>query len=188
MLIEPHLGLPVFLSLLLLVPRAALPRCDGAVCSRSEPAVAGVSGMEEYIGRVLPAQAAAETNYLYQYSLTYLLACIGVPAALSLLAGELSYFAMSAIGIWLGAKLSGDADAPRAARLSAGRRSVIGGAYVHMVDLSVAIPAALVLAIALRGRARTSQSLRSRCWPSRGLPSGSGKSSSSPRFSSPPWS
>jgi hypothetical protein len=155
MLIEPHLGLPVFAALLLFVPRARAAALITGLCLFAiGTAVAGVSGMEEYIGRVLPAQASAETNYVYQYSLTYLLARTGVPAAPALLLGEISYFAMSAIGIWLGAKLSATLTRRELIAYLPAAAGVTGGAYVHMIDVAVAIPAALVLAIALRGRAR----------------------------------
>jgi hypothetical protein len=155
MLIEPHLGLPVFAAVLLFVPRArAGALITGLLLLAIGTALTGVTGMVEYVARVLPAQAAAETTYVYQYSLTYLLARAGVPAASALLLGEISYFAMSAIGIWLGARLSTTLTRRELIAYLPAAAGVAGGAYVHMIDIAVAIPAALVLAIALRGRAR----------------------------------
>jgi hypothetical protein len=155
MLVEPHLGLPVFAALLLFVPKARAAALITGLCLLAiGTAVAGVSGMEEYVARVLPAQAAAETTYVYQYSLTYLLARAGVPGAPAVLLGEISYFAISAIGIWLGAKLSAMLTRRELIAYLPAACGVTGGAYVHMIDVAVAIPAALVLAVALRGRAR----------------------------------
>ncbi|HEX3369081.1 MAG TPA: hypothetical protein VHS56_05865 [Candidatus Cybelea sp.] len=155
MLIEPHFGLPVFAALLLLVPRArGTALITGLLLLAIGTVVAGVAGMEAYVARVLPAQAAAETNYVYQYSLTYLLARAGVPATPALLLGQLSYFAMLAAGIWLGAKLSTSLTRRELIAYLPAACGVAGGAYVHMIDVPIAIPAALVLAVALRDRER----------------------------------
>jgi hypothetical protein len=155
-LIEPHLGLPVFLSVLLLVRRSRA----SAIATALVLAIVGVltvgsGGVVEYLGRVLPAQAAAETRYLYQYSLTYVLAWIGLPATLALIAGQLSYLAFAALGLFLGAKLARVLGRRELLAYLPAAFSIIGGAYVHMVDLSIAIPAALVLATTLTGRQRT---------------------------------
>jgi len=104
---------------------------------------------------VLPAQAAAETHYLYQYSLTYLLSWIGLPASFALIAGQISYLAFAALGLVLGAKLAGVLGRRELLAYLPAAFSIMGGAYVHMVDLSIAIPAALVLASTLTGRQRT---------------------------------
>lgn len=155
MLIEPHLGLPVFAALLLFVPKArAAALIMGLLLLAVGTALTGVSGMEEYVARVLPAQAAAETSYVYQYSLTYLLALAGVSAAPAVLLGQISYVAMSGVGIWLGAKLSTTLTRRELTAFMPAACAIAGGAYVHMIDVAIAIPAALVLAIALRGRAR----------------------------------
>ncbi|MGC1380011.1 MAG: hypothetical protein WA814_03165, partial [Candidatus Baltobacteraceae bacterium] len=117
-------------------------------------AISGVGGAIEYVARVLPAQAAAETGYVYQYSLTYLLRSAGLPANAALLAGQLSYVTLLVVTLWAGGRLA----------LRLGRReliayvpaafSVFGGPYVHMVDLPFAIPLALVFATSLQGRLR----------------------------------
>lgn len=155
-LIEPHLGLPVFLSLLVLVPRSRAGALGTAVLLAIVAlATVGSGGVVEYLGRVLPGQAAAETHYLYQYSLTYLLARMGLNGSPALIAGQLSYLALAAFGVWLGARLSNALGRRELLAYLPAACSIAGGAYVHMVDLSIAIPAALVLATNLRGRQRT---------------------------------
>lgn len=152
-LIEPHLGLPVFLAVLILVPRARLAALTtAAILTIAAVVVAGTAGIAEYFIRVLPAQAAAETHYVYQYSLTYLLVSLGAPAAAALVLGQLSYFFMLLIGIRLGALLANALGRRELIAFLPAACSVIGGAYVHMVDLAVAIPAVLVLANALHGQ------------------------------------
>lgn len=155
-MIEPHLGLPVCISMLLLVPRSRVALLVlGVLMAVASVLVVGPSAAIEYVAHVLPAQGAAEAGYPYQYSLTYLLVAAGLPQGAALAAGQVSYAALLAVGIWLGAKL---ADALQRRELVAylpAACAVIGGAYVHMVDLAIAVPAALVLATYSRAASRT---------------------------------
>ncbi len=151
-LIEPHLGLPVCAAMFCWVARSRLGVLATALVLAGLGAlIVGGSGVTEYVGRVLPAQAAAETGYVYQYSLTYLLASFGLPHATALIAGEFSYAAMLGLGVWLGRRVALRLDRPELIAYLPGACGVIAGPYVHMVDLSFAIPAALVLASALAG-------------------------------------
>ena len=79
-LIEPHLGLPVCVAMLCWVTskQARSPRDRTRACRRRRSA-RRPERVTRIPGRVLPAQAAAETGYVYQYSLTYLLACLALP-------------------------------------------------------------------------------------------------------------
>lgn len=155
-LAEPHLGLPVLAAVLILVPRArAAATITLFVLAVAGTFTVGANGTLEYVLRVLPAQAAAETTYVYQYSLTYLLARAGLPAPAALLLGNVTYVGVAALGVVLGARASFALRRRELIAYFPAAASVIGGAYVHMVDLPVAIPAALVLAVSLRGRAKT---------------------------------
>lgn len=155
-LIEPHIGLPVFVALLLFgesrtrVALIVLACALGAVSVE----VAGPNVNVEYLFAVLPAQAHAEVGYVYQYSLTYLLQSLGMAQHAALVLGDLSYAFFAAAGIWLGLRLS------RSLRTELlvfvpGAFAVIGGPYIHMVDMCFAIPAALTLATYSRGSIRT---------------------------------
>ncbi len=152
-LIEPHLGLPVCAALLCWVPRSriALVATMLALAGIGVLTV-GAAATLEYVGSVLPAQAAAETSYAYQYSFTYLLRILGVPVSAALLAGEFSYALLLLAGVWLGGRTANALRRPELVAYVPGACSVIAGPYVHMVDLSFAIPAALVFAGALSGR------------------------------------
>jgi hypothetical protein len=154
--IEPVVGLPVTLAVLAFVPRARVTAAATAtVLAVSALAAVGPAALLQYGLHVVPAQAASEIHFPFQYSLTYALAHQGIPPAAARVAGSVSYLLLLALGLWL---------APRAAR-GAGRREllvfipalacVIGGPYVHQEELCFALPALLVLAVHARGPART---------------------------------
>ncbi len=155
-MIEPHLGLPICISVLLLVPRSRVALLVlGALMAVAGVLIVGPAGALEYVARVLPAQGAAEAGYPYQYSLTYLLVVAGLPRAAALAAGQVSYAALLAAGIWLGSKLANTLQRRELVAYLPAACAVIGGAYVHMVDLAIAVPAALVLATYCRAASRT---------------------------------
>lgn len=154
-LIEPHLGLPVCAGLLVWRPRSRFAMIAAAfVLGCIAIVVSGFAAMAEYIGRVVPAQAAAEIGYVYQYSLSYLLHTFGMPAPAALAFGDLSYVAILIFGVWLGSRMAETLGRPELFAYLPAACSVVAGPYVHMVDLPFAIPAALVLATSLQGRAR----------------------------------
>jgi hypothetical protein len=152
-LIEPHLGLPVCVAMLAWVPRSRPGLAATALILASVGIlIVGAGGIVEFVTRVVPAQAAAETGYVYQYSLTYLLRTIGVPPATALVLGDASYIAMLLLGVWLGGRVAERLDRRELIAYLPAACSVIGGPYIHMVDIPFAIPAALVLAASLHGR------------------------------------
>lgn len=154
-LIEPHLGLPVCIALLFWAPRSRLTLVASAlVLATTGALMVGTSGAIEFLLRVLPAQAAAETGYVYQYSLTYLLHTLGAAAPIALCAGALSYVAMLVVGVLLGRRGARAFGRPELIAYVPAACSVLAGSYVHMVDLPFAVPAAAVLAYSLKGRAR----------------------------------
>jgi hypothetical protein len=155
-LIEPHLGLPVCIALLLWIPRGRLTLVAAVlVLSAAGALMVGNAGVTEFLLRVLPWQAAAETGYVYQYALTYVLHVLGVASPVALSAGALSYVAMAVLGIWLGRRCAQRLGRPELIAFVPAACSVVAGSYVHMVDLPFAIPAALVLACSLDGRLRS---------------------------------
>ena len=154
-LLEPHLGVPVCAAVLAWVPRARWTIvATGIALAAVAAATAGPAVVAEYIARVLPAQAAAETGYVYQYGLTYLLHALGAPPHAALIAGDLSYAAMLVLGVWLARRVETALGRRELLAYLPAAFGVVGGPYVHMVDLAVAIPAALVLATQSHGRAR----------------------------------
>jgi hypothetical protein len=154
-LIEPHLGLPVCAALFCCARRSRFTLLlSGIALGAAAFAVTGASGVVEYLADVLPAQAAAEAGYVYQYSLTYLLTSSGVSTGTALLAGEIWYGAMLFVGVWLGNRMAKSLGAPELLALIPAACSVFGGPYVHMVNVAFAVPSAVVLATRLRGLPR----------------------------------
>ncbi len=154
--IEPIVGVPVIAATLCFLPRARWSVVlTGGIFALLALRAVGAPVLLEYALRVVPAQAASEIHFPFQYSLTYALAYFGLSPGLARLAGGFSYLALLVIGLLL---------APRVTS-AAGRREllvflpafccVIGGAYLHQEELCFALPALLVLAIHLRGLART---------------------------------
>jgi hypothetical protein len=153
---EPHLGLPVCATLLIWSPRSRVGVVStAALLAAIALALVGPTIAVEYVSQVLPAQAAAEATYAYQYSLTYVLAALGTPPNVALLLGDCSYVAMLAFGIWLGHRTAAVLQRPEMLAFVPAACSIVAGPYVHMVDLPVAIPAAAVLATSLKGTRKT---------------------------------
>ncbi len=153
--VEPHLGIPVCLALFICAPRTRVSLLAAAAALITIGALlVGIAGFAEFVTRVLPAQAASEAGYVYQYSFAYLLRTAGVPTGPALFSGELSYVVMLTVGIVLGSRAAQRVGRPELLAYIPAACSIVAGPYVHMVDLAFAIPAALVLTVSLRGTAR----------------------------------
>jgi hypothetical protein len=153
--IEPVLGVPVVVATLLFVPRA---RWSVAICAALFAAVAlrvaGAPALVQYVTDVLPAQAASELHFPFQYSLTYLLAYVGLPQSAAALAGALSYILTFGVGLALAPAASRRFARPELIVFIPALCCVLGGTYLHPEELCFAIPALLVLASATRGISR----------------------------------
>lgn len=156
-LVEPHLGLPVCLSLFLWAPRARLPLAAGA---GALVAIAiGTLGLQtnaEYLLTVLPLHALAEIGSDAQMSLSAVLYASGMTSRMAVAAGTISYVLAMIAGIALAgmlAKRTGERAfliaAPAAAALYA-------GSFIHVTEFFAAVPLALLLT---RVRARAGLAL-----------------------------
>ncbi len=143
---EPHLGLPVCFALFIARPRArAILLLCGAGLVLISAALLGTDLNVEYLRDVLPAHALSEISNEEQYSLSYIahLAGLGESAASGL--GTLWYILMLGAGIAAGRLAAGRTGMPGLLVLVPPAFAVFGGAFVHVQQLAVAIPAALVL-------------------------------------------
>jgi hypothetical protein len=146
LMLEPHVGLPVALALFVWEPRARRPLLVVA-------AVLGVLSLSEGFGRnfeylrvVLPAQARGEgLEFGGQYSLSALLAALGVGASLALALGTASYVAMMAAGIALAGRLAKNLEDRSLVALVPPACVVFGGTYVHIHQMAFALPLTLLL-------------------------------------------
>lgn len=145
-MIEPHIALPACAALALFVPKSRGTLAIGvvALCAISI-ATLGVRANVEYVTRVLPAHAHSEFGSPLQYSLTSILYRLGVPTGVAVLCGSLSYLVMSALGLEVGRRLAKLANAPELLVLVPPAFAILGGPFVHLTQMAVAVPALLVL-------------------------------------------
>jgi hypothetical protein len=114
----------------------------------------GTRGLLDYVTAVLPAHAGAEIRFPFQYSLTYALGFLGVAQAPARLAGTIAYFVTVAFGLLLGRLASAALDRRELVVFLPALGAVVGGVFLHQEELCFALPATLVIATALQGRAR----------------------------------
>jgi Glycosyltransferase family 87 len=146
-LVQPNIGAPAVLALLVFAPatRPAIVATGVGLAALSAIAL-GVGANVEYFTRVLPLLANAEIVASDQYSLSRLLYILGTPAGTALLAGKIWFVVAAIAGIaaagWL-ARKRGQYDLlpllPPAA-------VTLFGIYLHDIQILIAVPAALVLA------------------------------------------
>ncbi len=141
--IEPHLALPAFAACFLWQPRMRVPL---AICAATLAAVSlacgGAAVLGEYLTRVLPAQALAELPHTSQFSLAWALSALGASGRVALSGGAVSYVVMVAAGIWAVRRAR---DAALAVVLPPAF-ALLGGTFIHLAEMVVAIPLALILA------------------------------------------
>jgi len=153
--VEPAAGLPVIAAMLLFVPRSRIAVvATGLALLLLSIATVGLRGVASYLSAVLPAHAASELHFPFQYSLSYALAHFGASDRAALAAGGISYVVLLAIGLIL---------APRAAAALQRREllaylpalcALIGGTFLHQEELCFALPALLVLTTRASGAYR----------------------------------
>ncbi|TAM74861.1 hypothetical protein EPN44_10115 [bacterium] len=150
-MIEPHVGLAACLAMFLFAPRCRLPLllCGVGLAALSI-ATLGVAENIAYLGAVLPSQAAAELAANDQYSLSRILSIAGVQDRTALLLGSLSYVVMLVLGIVLARGLARGLRAPELVAWFPAAAVLLGGTFVHDVQMMAALPAAF--ALVSRGR------------------------------------
>jgi len=153
--IEPTAGLPVVLACLLWVPRARVAAALTLVCLVAiAVAVAGPAVAAEYVVRVLPAHAASEVRFPFQYSFTYLAAFLGMEPGAARALGAFSYLAATALGVAVAPRLAGALQRRELVFFFPALCAVTGGAFLHAEELCFALPALLILAVCSRGGLR----------------------------------
>jgi hypothetical protein len=141
-LIDPHLALPVLLSLFVWSKRSRFALC----CMLATLAAISIwatpfSLTVEYLTRVLPAHASSEAYSASQISLTSLLTFLGVPENIALAVGTMQYIVATAIAIVVAPRWRVQGGIVIVSALGA----LLGGTLLHSDDLLLAIPAALVM-------------------------------------------
>jgi len=146
-MIEPHVASPAVLSALIVVPRMRL-RVSIALALLAAVSL-GTLGLDQnvlYLRDVLPAHAAAELGMNgYQFSLTNLLHQLGVADHAALALGELSYIVMLVAGITISSSLARQTGRPALLLLGPSALALVGGPFLHLVQIVCALPFALLL-------------------------------------------
>jgi hypothetical protein len=145
-LCEPHVAVGSLLALLLFVPASRWAAAIGiALLGALTFAATGFARSLEYVRDVLPRHALSEVAHERQYSLTGLLhlAHVGDPSAV--LAGELSFVVMLIAGLIVAVRLRAATGEDGFLIVIPPAFTLIGGAYIHDVQIAAAIPAALLL-------------------------------------------
>lgn len=140
---EPHLGLPLLVSLAVWTPRARpVLGCGVALLGLLSVASSGLADSLEYARAELPLHALAESSFRYQDSLTYALTMIGVPERVALGAGSLSFIAMLVAGVALAGRLARRAARPGLVAIVPPALVLLGGTFIKEQQLIVAVRSA----------------------------------------------
>jgi hypothetical protein len=144
---EPHLGLPACLALFIARPRSRpiLAIC-GAALTLISLASLGVEQNLEYLRAVLPAHALSEISNAEQFSLTYLAHLAGFEEHAAGAIGTVSYVAMVGLGIAGGRVAAARTGKPALLILVPPVFAILGGPFVHVTQLAIALPAAVIMA------------------------------------------
>ncbi len=153
--VEPQLGVPVAVTVFLYAKEARLALAATAIAL----ALAGCwvvtpAGFWDYLSRTLPAHAGSESAWPFQYSLTYALHFFGVPAGIAQIVGTLSFVATFAIAVWASPRLAAALKRSELLVFFPAMAVVLGGPFIHNVEIPAAVPAAIILAIEMRGTSR----------------------------------
>jgi len=145
--VEPHVALPAIVALLVLVPETRLPLVVSLIAiGLFGLGTFGIARNVEYFAVALPAQAHAELLVSDQYSLSHLLYLAGVAPGVALALGSLSYVVTLVVGIVLANRLAPQVERPALYVLLPVATAMLGGSYIHIVQIAAALPAALLLA------------------------------------------
>lgn len=145
-MLEPQAGIAVAIAALALWNRSAIAAgvALGALAVISLLAL-GTHENIAYLRDVLPAHVRAELPAYFQYSLSWALAGLGVPAGVALLAGRLWWIAMLIV-TFLFARTAYARAHPECAILAGPAFALVGGPFLHLDHVALAVPAALWLA------------------------------------------
>ncbi|HEY5427147.1 MAG TPA: glycosyltransferase 87 family protein [Candidatus Tumulicola sp.] len=148
-LIQPQIGIPICVSLLIWAARARIALAAWAVAlTIAGVSIVGIGAFVQWATQVIPGEARAEVFFWGQYSLTSVLASLGVGTGTALLAGSASFVVMLAVATLLAKRLAERLHAREYLVLVPPALCVIGGTFVHLASMAAAIPLALALTIA----------------------------------------
>lgn len=151
----PPIALPVYLAVFVYRAAARLPIVLlGSSLIVLDLVTGGPQVAFAYFRHVLPNHAASEIGYIMQYSMTWLVQGLGAPDRVALLSGTISYVLMAGAGVYLSGQLARSLRDPAFLLLVPAGFAVIGGPFVHYSEITLALPAALLLYCRSSGNVR----------------------------------
>ncbi len=145
-MVEPHIALPAAVALFVAYPSIRLAlACALALLGAISVFSAGLAQTLAYVTAVLPAHALAEVSRDNQYSLATIAASFGLSDGAAVVAGSISYLLMIVLGVLVALRLARRYDDPALILLVPPAFALLGGSFVHTVEIAAAVPACLVL-------------------------------------------
>lgn len=145
-LIEPHVAAPVLIAMFIFLKSSRLPLALTAASLAAVSLVAvGPATAIEYFSQAVPLHALSEVAANDQYSLTWVLHEFGVGDTLAVRFGTISYIVASAAGIALAFRLARRYERPAFLLLVPALFAMVGGTFIHDIQLPIALPAALLM-------------------------------------------
>jgi hypothetical protein len=149
-MIEPHVALPAAVALLIARPNATLVLVLAlGLIGIGSLAFGGEQLNVEYFTKVLPAHALAEVSRDNQFSLSTVLASFGVADSTAIFAGNVCYLLMLVVGCLIGSLLMNRYGDSGFLILTPPAFTLLGGSFVHTVEMVAAIPVCLLLYVHL---------------------------------------
>jgi hypothetical protein len=145
-MVEPQVALPAAIGLFVACSRVRVALIlAAALLGVISVASSGAAQTLSYLTAVAPAHALSEVSRDNQYSLSTVLAALGVSDVSAALAGSISYVVMLVVGVLVALRLARRFEDPSLTVLVPAAFSVLGGTFVHTGEIAVAIPACLLL-------------------------------------------
>ncbi len=145
-LIEPHVGLPVVLALALWVPASRLPLALAlGTLALLSIGILGPGANVDYFVHVLPAHALSELGSDAQLSLSVILNGVGAGPRTAIALGMVAYLLACVGGIGLGRLLAQKFDSNAFLVATPAAFSVMGGTFIHVTQIVVALPLVMLL-------------------------------------------
>lgn len=147
LMVEPHVGAVVCLSLFLWRKKTRpVFLAAAAVCAALAVVTLSWPVVREYFTDVVPLHARSEVFAPGQFSLTAILAALGVPSSAALHLGAIQYVVVGLAGVFVARALAARLDNAAALACVPPLFAVVGGTFIHATDFILAIPAALLIA------------------------------------------
>lgn len=145
-LVEPHIGIPVCLSVALWLPKSRIALgASVLLLAGVSIAMLGLAQNVQYVASVLPAHALSEIGSDAQLSLSAILHGLGMGDAAALKAGTVSFALITLLALAAAPMLARRFGDPAFIVAVPSALAVTGGVFMHVTEIAAALPLALLL-------------------------------------------